>query len=200
MIRVPLATEPPTFDNTVRRPGLSAIAEMVGEPSTVARPGPCRKKIADHRADIPPSSYPDFWTRAIDDLLTKYDRCCAFLACYIHPATGVATVDHMVPKSRSWDTVYEWSNYRLASHLMNSLKSDTTAFLDPFEIEDDWFGLEWVGFEVVLRKKLRRPRLTHAQHTLKSLNQRACCQLRKEYAQSYESREITLNYSRRTQE
>ena len=31
-----------------------------------------------------------------------------------------ASVDHFVPKSRRWDLVYEWSNYRLACTTMNS--------------------------------------------------------------------------------
>jgi hypothetical protein len=40
MIPVEPAPEPPDFDKKVRQPGLSAIAEMVGEPPTIQRRGP----------------------------------------------------------------------------------------------------------------------------------------------------------------
>jgi len=107
-------------------------------------------------------------------------------------------VDHMIPKSHSWDAVYEWSNYRLASHLMNMLKSDSTVFLDPFEIEDGWFGLELVDFQVILmNKKLSQADQDKADRTLRCLNQRPCCQLRMEYVRNYEAREVTFSYLER---
>ena len=54
----------------------------------------------------------------------------------------------MVAKSRRWDRVYEWSNYRLACSLMNARKG-VASVLDPFEIEEGWFALELVDFQVV---------------------------------------------------
>lgn len=44
--------------------------------------------------------------------------------------------------------MYEWLNYRLACSHLNARKRDFGDVLDPFEIEDDWFELEWVGFQV----------------------------------------------------
>lgn len=40
MIPVEPKPEPLEFDACVRKPGLSAIAELVGEPPTLKRPGP----------------------------------------------------------------------------------------------------------------------------------------------------------------
>ena len=197
MIRVHLAKEPITFAAAVRQLGLSAVAEMVGEPPTVKRPGPKRKKIAERREDIPAAEFPPLWTKAHDDLLKAYERRCAFLACYIEPGTGVPTTDHMIPKSRAWDAVYEWSNYRLAAHLLNSLKSDQVLFLDPFEVEDEWFGLELVDFDVFLRESFPEHLRLHAENTLPKLNHPDCRQLRGEYVDGYLIHGLPLAYIER---
>jgi hypothetical protein len=68
MIRVTPAPEPPEFDPLVRQPGLDAIAEMVGEKPARTRPGPRRKKVADHREEIPARAYPDFWCDVLPQL------------------------------------------------------------------------------------------------------------------------------------
>ena len=54
----------------------------------------------------------------------------------------------MAPKSRRWDRVYEWSNYRLCCSRMNTRKSSFEDVLDPFEVEDGWFRLQLVSMEV----------------------------------------------------
>src|SRR5690349_9749763 len=46
VIPVTGAAEPPTFDAVVRQPGLSAIAELVGESPLLKRRGPRRKPVA----------------------------------------------------------------------------------------------------------------------------------------------------------
>ena len=42
----------------MRQPGLSAIAELVGEPPSDQETRPPSQKIADHREDIPSESFP----------------------------------------------------------------------------------------------------------------------------------------------
>ncbi len=149
MIHVYPADEPPGFDERVRIPGLRAIAELVGEEPEPSRTAGRRfQKIADHRQDIRPQKFPAYWVEVLDDLMTAYRRICAFSCFRIHPVTGARSVDHMAPKSRAWDQVYEWRNYRLASSLLNARKRDFSAVLDPFEVEDGWFELELVGFQV----------------------------------------------------
>ncbi|MCW8139643.1 MAG: hypothetical protein KIT58_12165 [Planctomycetota bacterium] len=145
MIPVKRATKPPSFDAQVRAPGLSAIAELVGEPPTIRRKGPRRKKVASRRTAIPADAFPPFWRRATKDLLASYGRVCAYACLYIWPMTGSATVDHWAPKSRRWDRVYEWENYRLACSLINSRKREYGDVIDPFEVTDGMFALDLVS-------------------------------------------------------
>ena len=75
-----------------------------------------------------------YWTEALAWLLEAYGRVCAFCCFRIHE-TATPSVDHMVPKSESWDQVYEWSNYRLASLKLNAKKGVMTSVIDPFEVQ-----------------------------------------------------------------
>ena len=193
-----LAPEPEGFDSKVRRPGLAAISELVGEPSP-PRPGPRRVPVAQRREDIPPSSFPPFWREAIDDMLVAYKRLCAYTSLYIYPATGSPTVDHLWPKSARWDRAYEWSNYRLACSLVNAYKGAAADVLDPFEIEDDWFGLEFVGYQVVARDGLGPEVLRRVEETIErlGLNSDRCCRERAEYGEGYRSSDLTLSHVER---
>jgi hypothetical protein len=199
MIRVHPAPEPADFDEKVRQPGLSAMAELVGEEPLRKRPGPRRKKLAERREDIPSEAFPPYWTHALDNLLDAYQRICAYVCIHIEKVTGAASVDHLIPKSRAWDHVYEWSNYRIACSLMNTRKGVTSEVLDPFEVQDGWLALELVGFQVVLGESLDasiRERVVATIETL-NLNDRECCGLREEYASEYQAGHISLDYLRR---
>lgn len=155
MIPVTPAPIPPSFDTAVRDRGLRALAELVGEPPPKPRiKGRPFTKIADRREDIPPDKLPKYWTQALDDLMDAYKRVCAYSCFRIHSVTGAGSVDHMVPKSRAWDRVYEWSNYRLACGRLNARKRDFTDVLDPFEVQEGWFEIEPVGFQVLPGKGL----------------------------------------------
>ena len=148
MIPVKPAEEPPGFDAEVRQPGLRAIAERVGEmpPRTASRR---YKQVAESREQIPSGAFPPYWREALGDLLARYNRICSYLCLYISRRAGTPSVDHMIAKSVRWDQVYEWRNYRLASSLMNARKGAVASVLDPFDIEDGWFALELVEFQVV---------------------------------------------------
>jgi hypothetical protein len=67
VIAVTRAAEPPAFDALVRQPGLSALAEMVGEPPLVKRPGTKRAPRATRREDLDPEHFPPFWREATGD-------------------------------------------------------------------------------------------------------------------------------------
>ena len=149
MIRVVLAEEPADFDAKVRKPGLRAIAEMVGEPNLSKRRGRKRDVVANSRDAIPADKFPAYWTEALPELLEAYGRVCAYMSFYMERVTGAASVDHMLPKSLEWQVVYEWHNYRLACSLMNSRKNNYRNVLDPFEVEDGWFRIELVGYQVI---------------------------------------------------
>lgn len=159
MIRVSQADEPSSFNTKVRQPGELAIAEMVGEqPKRSA--GRRFNKRAARREDLSASDFPDYWTRCIEDMMSAYSEICAYSCFRIHKTTGSASIDHLAPKSRRWDKVYEWSNYRLCCSLMNARKNFFEDVIDPFEVEDHWFQLELLGFEVIANPKLKRSQRT----------------------------------------
>jgi hypothetical protein len=150
VIPVRKAKKPRRFDEIVLQPGLRAIAEMVGKPSPYPRKGGKPfKKIADREREISPENFPAYWTEALEDLMSAYREICAYSCFRIHPVTGARSADHFAPKSQSWRHVYQWSNYRLCCSRMNSRKNDFGGVLDPFEVEQGWFQLELLGFQVL---------------------------------------------------
>jgi hypothetical protein len=199
MIHVDLAPEPADFDEKVRQPGLRAIAELVGEEPSTKRPGPRRPPIATRREDIPSSAFPDFWRHALNDLLRAYHRICAYASVYIEPVTGAASVDHMLAKSQKWEQTYEWTNYRLACSLMNSRKGVVADVLDPFTIEDGWFVLELIGFQVEPVAGLDAAIHARVTATIEKLrlNDHECRTLREEYARNYWEHHVSFDYLRR---
>ncbi|MEX1362238.1 MAG: hypothetical protein AB1Z98_03885 [Nannocystaceae bacterium] len=195
MIGVEPAEEPPSFEERVRVPGNRALAEKVGErppvPRTKGRPF---KKIASRREDIPPDELPSYWTRALDDLMVRYHHVCAYACFRIHPVTGARSVDHMAPKSRAWDRVYEWSNYRLACSLLNARKRDFSDVLDPFEVRDGWFELELFGFQVRPAVDLDAELSTRIDHTIErlQLNDDAFLRARERDVRNYQEGWVSL--------
>ncbi len=172
MIPVSLAPEPAEFDSTVRQPGLRLIAEKIGEKPIPSRKNgsPFKKLVGVNTRDkIPADEFKDYWREAIHDMLIAYKRICAYSCFSIHRITGAASVDHMAPKSRRWDRVYEWSNYRLASSRMNARKNNFEDILDPFEIQDGWFQLEDFGFGIRANPNLQQDLIDRINETIKRL-------------------------------
>jgi hypothetical protein len=195
VIRVAPAAEPLAFDRRVRIPGLRAIAEMIGE--LPPRPSGHRfEVVATRREDIPANKFPAYWTEALGDLMAAYNRICAYSCFRIHPVTGARSVDHMAPKSRAWHTVYEWSNYRLASSLLNSRKREFGDVLDPFEILDGWFQLELVGFQVLPAADVPQEVRTAVQETINRLGLNDFRRDREKDAEWYWTRDVSLRVLR----
>jgi hypothetical protein len=199
MIPVIAVREPAHFNERVREPGLDAIAELVGEMPQRKRPGRKRAKIADDRANIPAKSFPPYWRAALPDMLDSYNRLCAYLGLYIEYGTGSPSVDHVAPKSKRWDQIYEWNNYRLACALVNSKKNNLDLSLDPFSIQDGTFALEFVGFQVIAGPLADRELARKVNKTIDvlGLNLRDCCEARREYVEAYQGRDIQLTYLER---
>lgn len=195
MIPVRPAAEPPAFDADVRQPGLRAVAELAGE-TPVRAAGRRYKQVAESREEIPAGAFPPYWRAALGDLLAGYGRICSYLCLYIPRGTGAPSVDHMVAKSRRWDQVYEWRNYRLACSWMNARKGAVASVLDPFEIGDGWFALELVGFQVVPGAGLAADDLAAVEATIERLrlSDQICCEARAEYAEYYWKGEIRIGY------
>jgi hypothetical protein len=196
VIKVKLSNEPKSFDSTVRAPGLDAIREMVGEATLVKRPGRKRKKLADRREDLPSDCFPAFWQEAIPDMLEAYSHTCAYLAIHIWPAVSTATVDHMAAKSTNWDQVYEWNNYRLACALMNARKNKFDDVIDPIDVKDGTFALEFVTFQVSAGSLATDAELPLIKSTIDRLNLNSpeCCKAREAYYQAYMSGDITFKF------
>lgn len=187
MIPIALAKEPSDFDTKVRKPGLSAIDELVGRQPRIKRRGPPRTKVASTKSKIPPDKFPPFWRKAIDDMMDAYQQRCAYLAMYIHRATGAPTVDHVLPKSYAWNRVYEWDNYRLCAGIINASKGALRTLVDPVSIKPDWFqlNLNTMNVERGASKGASLAQRNQIDATLPVLNHRLCVAERTEYVQSY---------------
>ncbi len=144
MIRVEPQPEPPDFEDRVRQPGLQALAEN-------------------------PTSMPPYWRRCLGDLYVAYSGICAYACIYIDRVTGGRTVDHFVAKSSDPTVAYEWSNYRLACSLVNSRKGAFDDVLDPFEIADGWFVLEFSFLQIYPCPDLDRALQQKVQETIDRL-------------------------------
>lgn len=168
MIRVAPAQEPDSFDARVRQPGREVLEKFaVG--------------------GIRLSDFPTYWRRAIPDLMERYHQICAYSCLRIDPVTGARTVDHFVPRSASPRLAYEWSNFRLACMQMNTRKGTAVDILDPFHLEDGWFALELVAFQVVPGGDLSDTTTGRVAHTIErlGLNVQSLCDVRAEYASDY---------------
>nr|WP_248280588.1 hypothetical protein [Aromatoleum aromaticum] len=158
-----------------------------------------RAVIAASPDEIPADKFPTFWTEALPELLERYGRVCAYMSFYIERVTGAASVDHMLPKSVDWREIYEWRNYRLACSLMNSRKNVYRDVLDPFEIDDGWFRLELVGYQVIPAPDLPPDIREKVQATIErlKLNDYECLKLREEYAEEFYRGDISQDRLRR---
>ena len=200
MIPVARAPKPKKFDEKVRRPGLCAIAEMLGKPPPYERTeGQPRKKLKVPKGhpplrerDIPARKFPAYWTRVLDELMAAYHEVCAYSCFRIHPVTGGRSADHFAPKSRSGRRVYQWANYRLCCARMNARKKDFSNVLDPFEIQPGWFQLELAYCQVIPDPSLAKEIRDQIQDTIDRLGLNDFWEDRLKDAERYWSGNISL--------
>jgi hypothetical protein len=185
---VAAAPEPPDFDEKVRQRGLKAIAAMVGEaPARRARGRPFRK-VADRREDIPSTEFPDFWCDALPQMRQLYDGICAYMGMRVYPGLSGGTVDHYIPKTASWENVYEWSNYRFACAEVNRWKGTKILPYDPFTMPDELCALELVAFQVKPGNAATGDAEALVDHMINQqlrLNERLCREARERYFTDY---------------
>lgn len=117
MIKIKPAEEPSDFEERVRKPGLDYLA---------VHPGKGPKPL---------------WNNCRNDLYNAYGGYCAYTTFRINSRLD-AVVDHFLPKSSHVDKVYEWSNFRLSSFHVNSVKKDSENIVDPFKLPENAFHLE----------------------------------------------------------
>lgn len=121
MIRILAKVEPAGFDANVRQRGAKFL---------VTNPKPSSKEFRPHQ----------YWKWAATELYEAYSRICAYSCMYLPVPSG--TIDHFEPKSSRADLAYEWTNYRLAHHRLNSNKGECQV-LDPLVIQTGWFVLDF---------------------------------------------------------
>ena len=125
MIPVACQPEPDDFDELVRTPGKKFL-----------------KKLSNSKPKSRQWEKQNHWKHSLPHLYKAYNGMCAYIARWI-PRGDNPNVDHFIPKSVRSDLAYEWSNYRLACPLINTLKKDFQDILDPFTIDNDWFFLDF---------------------------------------------------------
>jgi hypothetical protein len=175
MLRIELRPEPQDFDERVREPGLEAINEG-------------RNPL------------PSYWRRCAPQLRREYKEICAYSCLRIPKVVGNSTVEHVAPKSKHPALAYEWSNYRLVCGLMNSRKNHFEDVLDPFDIENDWFELEFVFFQLKPAKHLAdQGRIQEIKETIDrlKLNNEECCTDREERYEEWRNHHVSDQYMER---
>ncbi len=126
MMPVEPQPEPDVFDRLVRIPGKNFLKQL-------SSAKPTDKEWNRHA----------YWKSIRPQLKKCYNCVCAYYAHWIPPGSSYATVDHYIPKSVEPRLAYEWSNFRLACEIANQRKREFQDVLDPFQIEDNWFILDF---------------------------------------------------------
>lgn len=106
-------------------------------------------------------------------------------------------MDHFEPKSLKPELAYEWSNYRLASERLNSYKADSTAVVDPFDVQAGWFELDFATFFVLAGTQLHVDVTNRIEETIRTLRLNSDDSLvrnRFEITKDYADGHVTLNY------
>lgn len=143
----------------------------------------------------------DYWIRVKRDLYGSYSGICAYSCHKIPVDTGSDTVEHFVPKSVEPIRAYMWDNYRLVCGKLNGRKGTYQDVLDPFEIVDETFVLDFPSLLVRPSANLNQSGTKKVLQTIQRLrlnDDETCVRARFEYVISYCCQEITFEYLRRT--
>jgi uncharacterized protein (TIGR02646 family) len=136
VIPIKFQPEPNTFDQLVRKKGKLFL-----------------RNCSNSRPTTDQWENKDYWKYIRKDLYEAYDGICAYSAHWI-PFTDNPNIDHYIPKSVKPDLAYEWSNYRLACSFANTLKKDYPDVLDPFQICNNMFFLDFPSLLVTANPTL----------------------------------------------
>ncbi len=134
MIRVTPSAPPPHYETKVRARGRAYLR---------VHPTPTSHQFSRH----------SYWREILDDLHSRYGGICAYSASWtprgpVDRGLDRSSVDHFIPKSKSPQAAYEWSNFRLCRARLNQRKSDSLDVVDPFGIQNGWFTIDFYTFYV----------------------------------------------------
>ena len=180
MIFVQRRPEPRDFDQRVRQPGRRFLRRF---------PRPTSGEFSRH----------DYWRSVVEDLHDAYGEICAYTCHWIARDTGWRTVEHFVPKSVDPTLAYEWRNFRLVCGRMNGRKGAHQDVLDPFEIEDGAFAIQFPSLQVRPALGIASELRDEVERTIDRLrlNDELCILSRLAYVEPYCRGEIGLDYLRR---
>ncbi len=178
MIPVVPQPEPSHFNQIVRIPG-NAFLQINPHP-----------KSEDYEPKY------TFWREILNDLRKVYNNICAYSAHWLPPGITNVTVDHFQPKSKFPQLAYEWSNYRLACHPLNTNKGSQTDVLDPFTLAQDWFVIMFPDLLVKPNSSLNITDQTLVSKSIDrlKLNNEKLIELRQSCIDQYVFDNIPFNY------
>lgn len=167
MIPVIPIDPPHDFDVKVRIPGQQFIIDY---------PNPTKddyQKVGRH-----------IYQKALGKLYTGYKKTCAYSAEWIPEKEK--SIDHFIAKSVDRKQVFNWENFRLCSEQLNQYKG-SESILDPFEIEQDWFIIDFRLNLVKPNSNLDPTLKARIQDTIKKLklNETALSERRTAFIHSY---------------
>jgi hypothetical protein len=149
VIKVELQPKPADFDSKVKKDGQDFLNEV---------PRPRGEQWLGK----------EFWRRAIPDMVTAYHSICAYSSLWIKPDTP--TIDHYISRDEDANQAYEWENFRLARWRINTRKGKHKDVLDPFEIGEAWFELDFTTFGIKPNPKLDQPEKEAVIKTIEKLD------------------------------
>lgn len=178
MIHVDLRPEPAVFDDRVRIPGRRFLAR---------NPNPSTKEFNKH----------SYWRRILENLHESYGGICAYSCHWIPYDTGGDTVEHFLAKSNYPVQAYEWSNYRLVCATLNGRKGTHDDVLDPFEIGNGWFVINFPSLLVKPSPGLDDAMKNQVRATINRLglnDESTCFKSREKYVKNFCKGCITYAY------
>jgi hypothetical protein len=143
--------EPEDFDELVRKRGKKFLSKF-----TTSKP--TSKQWSSN----------DYWNEVRTCFYDAYQRICAYSAHWI-PPTANPNIDHYIPKSVNKDLAYEWSNYRLACPLANTLKRDYQDVVDPFTLKKESFFLDFPSLLISVNPTLEVKEIAELERTIQRL-------------------------------
>ena len=177
MVPVVPQPEPSHFTSRVRTPGRGFLRTT---------PKPTARQWASHA----------YWKRVLTDLHGRYGQICAY-SCHWIPCTDGRSVEHFRPKSRRSRLAYEWSNFRLVFGVLNGCKGDREDLLDPFDVKDGWFEIQFPSLLVRPGPTAPRHRLQQIRDTIDALrlnDDDKCLKDRLQYLRAYCIGRTTLEH------
>ena len=127
----------------------------------------------------------------------SYKGICAYSCHWIPYDTGADTVEHFFPKDTYPQRAYEWSNYRLVCSTLNGRKGIREDILDPFQIQNGWFVIDFPSLLVKPSKEIDEAMNLNVKVTINSLglnDEDTCLKSRERYIKDYCQERITFEY------